>query len=685
MGHNRPAADSTKKSYNSRRMERFKKALKRLSLPLLALACLAVSWISVRVVVPNLELKTVDYRFRLLGRQPTASPDIVLVDIDELSIQTLEPQVGRWPWSRDVHAELLRFLRRARAKIVIFDVLFTEGDIDHPERDRELAGDTAKSGNVIHAVALVNQKLEEPDRGLLAKHSIPAVGRFEKFEQAELPIKPIAQNARGLGHVAMTLDADGPWRRNLLLAGCRDRLVPSLGLAACLALQNLDVRSIGIEDQHLIAGSVRAPLDENGQMTIWFNGGPYVTYRLYSYKDVFLSQLQLENHERPFLDPRKFENKIVIVGATAQGLHDTFASPYSGTARDEKLLESGKKIGLGNMSGMEVHANVIDDLLHNRYLRSLPNWLTWTIVVAGATAVLALIYFTPLWVAVAAALLMMAAYLPLAQFAFSHHWQLPVVPVILGWTLSVVCGFGYQYWIEGAERRKVAQIFSRYVSPSVYRHLLDDPSAVELGGKRQVITVLFSDIRGFTHIAEKLQPEEMIAQLNEYFSAMVEIVFQHEGTIDKFVGDMIMALFNTPMPDPDHPDHAVQCAIAMHRKLETMNVLWESQGRPQFHCGVGINTGEMVAGNLGTEKIQGFTVIGDNVNLGSRLESKCKDYQADIIISEFTRAALKHSYPMQELGDVVVKGKSKPVKIFQIFHSPATTSGAVPSRESAAS
>jgi adenylate cyclase len=326
------------------------------------------------------------------------------------------------------------------------------------------------------------------------------------------------------------------------------------------------------------------------------------------------------------------------------------------------------------MPGVEVHANVLDDLLHNRYLIQLPFRLSWVIGFLFLSLVLALVLYTSLAVATGAVLAQLAAYLAVAQWAFTRHLQLPVVPVIFSWSLSVILGFAYQYWIEGAEKRKVSRIFSRYVSKDVYHQLLDNPSAAELGGKRALITVLFSDLRGFTSISEKLSPEAMIAQLNEYFSEMVKIVFQHQGTIDKFVGDMIMALFNAPLPDPEHADHAVQCGIAMNRKLDQMNEVWRQQGRPELHCGVGINSGDMAVGNVGAETIRSYTVIGDNVNLGSRLESQCKEYKAEIIISEFTRAQLKHDYPIQELGDVLVKGKSRPVKIFRVFYQPDAVS-----------
>jgi adenylate cyclase len=230
----------------------------------------------------------------------------------------------------------------------------------------------------------------------------------------------------------------------------------------------------------------------------------------------------------------------------------------------------------------------------------------------------------------------------------------------------MVLGFTYQYWVESAEKRKVKRIFSRYVSPDVYSELLENPSAADLGGTRRDMSVLFSDLRGFTTFSEGRSPEEVIEQLNEYFAAMVEVVFAHRGTVDKFVGDMIMALFGAPLEDPKHADNAVRCALAMQSRLDSLNTEWRRQGRPELACGVGINSGEMVAGNLGSEKIQAYTVIGDNVNLGARIESLCKDYSAGILISEYTQARLRGSATTEEMGEVVVKGKTQPVRIFKV-------------------
>ena len=208
-----------------------------------------------------------------------------------------------------------------------------------------------------------------------------------------------------------------------------------------------------------------------------------------------------------------------------------------------------------------------------------------------------------------------------------------------GW-IALFAGTAYQYFVEDREKRKMKRLFGRYVSRDVYDQLTAHPELAELGGKRREMTVLFSDIRGFTAVTEQGNPEALVAQLNEYFSRMVDIVFRHHGTVDKFVGDMVMALFGAPLDDPDHAEHAVQAAIEMVRELGELNKSWAARGMHQLDIGVGINSGDMIAGNIGSSSIMSYTVIGDNVNLGSRLESLNKDYRTRIIMSDATRARL---------------------------------------------
>jgi adenylate cyclase len=227
------------------------------------------------------------------------------------------------------------------------------------------------------------------------------------------------------------------------------------------------------------------------------------------------------------------------------------------------------------------------------------------------------------------------------------------------------------------------KLFGQYVSKDVYAQLVADPALARLGGQRREMTVLFSDIRGFTTLTERGQPDEVVGMLNEYFSSMVDLVFEHNGTLDKFVGDMVMALFGAPLDDPDHADHAVQTALAMIVELGRLNERWKAEGRfAGLDIGIGINTGPMIAGNIGSEAIMSYTVIGDAVNLGSRLESLNKEYGTRIIISEATRGRLKGQYQFRPLGNVVVKGKTQPVAIFEVV-GPAA--GAAPGMNKEAS
>lgn len=606
----------------------------------------------------TLELKTLDLRFRLLGDQAVASPDIVLVAIDDASLKTLEPFVGRWPWPRDVHAILLQYLERAGAGLVVFDLLFTERDAQFPQGDTEFGHATAASGNVLHSLYLGNQNTGTTEADLLASHSIPMQGEFDSFPDAQFPISDLADPARALGHVTATLDADGPWRRYLLLAGHEGRLVPSLALAAALVAQDRHLEDIAIAERQVDLPNQSIPLDSDWRLPIWFNGGPG-TYEKYSFGRLFVSELQLREDQEPGLEPEVFEDKIVIVGISAAGLHDLFTTPFSGGRG-----ENGDS--LGKMHGFEIHAHVLDDLLHGRFLRQSPRWLGMAAALTMSLASVWLTLFTLLPIASIGLVVLPLAWLTKVYLAFGHQLQLPVVPVLLSWASALVVGFAYQYSIESAEKRKVKRIFSRYVSPDVYSELLDNPAAADLGGSRRDMSVLFSDLRGFTTFSEGRAPEAVIEQLNEYFAAMVEVVFAHRGTVDKFVGDMIMALFGAPLEDSNHADHAVRCAQAMQGRLAELNAVWRQQGRPELASGVGINSGEMVAGNLGSEKIQSYTVIGDNVNLGARIESLCKEFSAEILISELTESRLTSDYHTRELGEVTVKGKTQPVRIFRV-------------------
>ncbi len=249
-------------------------------------------------------------------------------------------------------------------------------------------------------------------------------------------------------------------------------------------------------------------------------------------------------------------------------------------------------------------------------------------------------------------------------------WIAAIAPGMAA-VLGVFGGVAWQYFVEGREKREVKRLFGRYVSKDVIAQLMDDPDRAALGGERRAMSVLFSDIRNFTTATEQGTPEGVVAQLNEYFGAMVEVLFRHQGTLDKFVGDMVMGLFGAPLPDDRHADHAVLAALDMMDALKGLNERWRAEGRPAVDIGIGINSGEMIAGNIGSEAIMSYTVIGDAVNLGSRLESLNKQYGTHILISAATRAALTVAVDTRPIGEVTVKGRSEATMVYEVTGRPA--------------
>jgi adenylate cyclase len=341
---------------------------------------------------------------------------------------------------------------------------------------------------------------------------------------------------------------------------------------------------------------------------------------------------------------------VVFVGLTASGLLDVFQTP----------------MGRGSMPGIQLHASVADSVLSNKFLEPGPRWSSVTATLFGALLVGMMSTFLPFSVAATGAAALALAWTGFSFFSFSRGVSLAMVQPLLAASAALFAGTAYRYFVEDAEKRKVSRLFGRYVSRDVYKQLMAHPETAELGGGRREMSVLFSDLRGFTSITEKGQPEELVRQLNEYFTAMVTIVFRNGGTVDKFVGDMVMALFGAPVDDVTHADNAVSTAVEMVRELGELNRRWAAEGRVQLDIGIGVNSGDMIAGNIGSSAIMSYTVIGDNVNLGARLESLNKEYRTRIIISEATRSRLSKAYETRPLGGVVVKGKTKPVEIFEV-------------------
>ena len=643
-----------------------------------AAAALIAAALSIAPFARTIEGKSYDWRIQATADPSSARRDILLVAIDQSSIRSLEPLVGRWPWPRMVHASLVDFLARGPAKVVVYDVIFAERDRRSftvgedtwtgEESDRALVAATARAGNVVHVVDVAGDAGGAPQADLPAPQPFRLDGRIETRASIVPPFAELARASRALAHNLVVLDPDGPVRRAVPFVRGAGQFFPSLPVAAAMIARGIPASDVTTDAASLRLGPEAVPLiDAEAQgydgrlhssrrMLVRFPGGLVdgktgrPTYADFSFYDLFYSEKQIEAGEKPLIDPARFKNAIVVVGTTAPGLYDLMTVPFS----------------QGKMPGMQVHASVIDNLLSGRFLAPAPAWagilLSLSCALLAAVAVLRL----GVWPGLAVSSIVAALAGGGVVAAFAKGLWLPMVQPSAALALAAFGGVSYQYLVEGREKRQVKKLFARYVSKDVFDQLMADPSRAQLGGQRREMTVLFTDIRGFTTFSEQGQPEEIVQQLNEYFSRMVQVLFEHRGTLDKFVGDAVMALFGAPVDDPDHAEHAVQAGLAMLRELDDLNRGWASEGRPTLAIGVGINTGEMVAGNIGSETIMSYTVIGDAVNLGSRLESLNKQYGTSIIISESTRARLKGRYHIRPLGEAVVKGKTKPVAIFEV-------------------
>jgi adenylate cyclase len=635
----------------------------------------------------TIELKTYDLRLRATARPETARKDIVLVEISESSIRKLADAklAGRWPWPRAVHASVIDFIARGGARAVAVDVLFLEQDTREgfmygkdrwsgEQSDSELVRAVRAAGNVI----LLADAILADERVVEAQPSWPGMlgfgpedGPWQTEPRPTLtpPFHRLASAAASVGHNYMSFDPDGPWRRWAPFVQSHGRVSPSLGLAAVMIAENIKPEELKINEHDIVVRDRHVPIlrervaalgsgeeEETVRTLINFRGPAFLEdgrsrpYASYSFDEVMYAAEEQMAGLKPGLDPSVFRDKIVFIGVTASGLGDVFQTPFE----------------RGRMPGIQVHANTADDVLSGRFMRPASDRLRILLTAIAAFVAAFLFAALPLRWALIGTTVLVSLYAVISLRLFSNGLWIATAQPAVALVLAAFGGIGYQYFIEGREKRKVRGLFGRYVSKDVFQQLMSDPALAELGGKRREMTVLFSDIRGFTAHSEKGEAEAIVATLNEYFSRMVEIVFKHHGTLDKFVGDMVMALFGAPLNDASHADHAVEAAIEMVAELKALNARWAAEGKPPLDIGIGINSGDMIAGNIGSRAIMSYTVIGDAVNLGSRLESLNKEYGTRIIISDATRVRLTKPQPIRPLGDVVVKGKTRPVAIFEV-------------------
>jgi adenylate cyclase len=603
-------------NFNPFKIKLSARAMRWISLLLASLSVVLVVFLyfSQPPILEAFEAKTYDLRYKNLRGAITPNPDIAIIAIDEKSIAEL----GRFPWTRSEYARLIDRLSVIGVKRVLFDAFFPESEADQP--DQAFADAAKKAGNVVLAT------------------SFDFDAQFN-VTQVTQSIPLIQNNVAGVGHINFLPDSDGVNRRSrLVIAGLDGKLVPSLGLMGAMAALNQQTFVVNPFD--ITVGDHHIPLSGNDQLWINFTGPPGI-YPRYSFSDVLAGRI----------DPALLKGKIVFVGATALGIYDMRVTPFH-----------------GNTPGVEVHATIADNIMSERFIRQ--TGLEAMIDLLAIILLGALTYFLTtklrLYSAIPAAVALSSAYLWLSyQFFLAGHWVSMIYPPLAA-MVSVLVGGSFRYLVLDRSARQMRQMFSSYLSDKLVARLEKDPSAAKLGGDTKEVTVLFTDVKSFTAFSEKHTPQEVVARLNEYLGEMVQVVERFDGTVDKFIGDGIMIYWGAPLPQPDHARLAIECIKAMRVRMNQLREKWQAEGVEPFYIRGGIQSGEVVAGNVGFEgKKLEYTVIGDTVNLAARLESSAKYYGINFLVGENTYQRTKDFFAFRELDRIRVVGKQLPVKIFE--------------------
>jgi adenylate cyclase len=598
----------------------------------------------------NLELDLLDYRFNMRGPLATEESPIVILAIDD---QSDGSTAHRWPWPREYFAHVVENLNEAGVKAIGIDVIFEQADIHGPQSDDKFAEILAQYDNVVLA-----GKIHVP-KG--RTDIVTLVPPYEKF----------IETGTLWGLVSFDLDEDGFYRRYLVGQTYNDTVYNSFAAEILKVYKKMDhnIRVINLEDKFLLGSTVIPKYDEYS--TIINYSGPAGTFQMYSFDNV-LDDVDFYSFDDPgdpeldlpagLLYSGMLKDKIVLIGSTMQELHDEFNSPFL------EVRDSEGRLSKILTPGVEIHANAINMILTENYLRNIPYW--------GHIAILVIFVFLvfiitrsvrTVWGALAIAVFLII-YFVAAFFVFSQ-WNLVVdiITPILVILFSYIGHTLYHYILSQQEKRMIKGAFSHYVPEKVVSEILENPEKLTLGGEERVVTVMFTDVVGFTSISEKLTPAELVHLLNEYLTDMTDTILQHQGIIDKYEGDAIMAEFGVPVSYENHPLMACKAALEMQRKLKNLRAKWREEGKPLLRARIGINTGEVIVGNMGSRDVFDYTVMGDHVNLGSRLEGANKFYGTAVMISEYTYEYIKNDFYTRELDLIRVKGKEKPIRVFELI------------------
>jgi adenylate cyclase len=592
----------------------------------------------------NFELKAFDLYSRYLN--PKVAPEnIIIVEVDQRSIDDLKKQGVTWPWPRQIYAPILEYMSEAKA--VFVDVLFTEPSSYGIEDDEILSDSIKKAANVYLPVFLSNRDkvISSDAKKFLKVIAVDGDGETKiEYSTAIIPLDILRGEIAGSGNVTISPDDDGVYRRIPLFFKLDVFVIPHFLIGYLI---KSGVVTLG--NNNVYSQNTRIPLINGKLILRYFTGNP--AFKVFSASEVLKSYLDTNESLVPPIKKDFFKDKYVFVGFTAPGLYDL------------------KPTSVDSIStGVLIHATTLENLINREFIRPAP-----TIIVAAF--VLLICFFTNYFVLKSHSLLLnlslfivsiiLILLITILLFKGLIYFQIiaPVISLVVSFTVAVA----YSYATEGKQRVLIENTLLQYMDKTVAEYLLDNPDLIKPGGMKRHVTVFFADIAGFTTISEVMSPEEVAVMLHKVLDSITKEIIENNGVIDKYIGDCVMAFWGAPLDSDRDELNACLAGLRSTQSIERINEEFRQRKLPDISVRIGIHTGDAIAGNIGSDRIFNYTVIGDSVNLASRIESINRYFGTRIIVSEDTIKMTEGAFFSRDLGVIEVKGKNLPVRIFELI------------------
>ncbi len=610
-------------------------------------SCLLLSVLHQFNLFAGLEDRSWDFRLRLVADSKQADKSIQLIVIDQASLDYFARQQNiTWPWPRALYVPVIKYLEIAGAKGLAFDMIFSESSVHGVADDQEFAAGLKVKFPIVNAASLnKDPTLVEPEkfeifRALQAQHDLERITEqlvAPKYSNVTLPIPEIVQGSDEIGAVNAAPDIDGVFRHYQPAAHVQD--LPILGLPFALYHATNPAQDFSVAARRQ---------SRDGRLAVNFHGASN-TYHTQNMVDILNSYLDIQEGRSPRVDPAQFKDAYVFLGVWAPGLLDLRPTPLDSVYR-----------------GVEYNAAVLDNLIHSDFV-GRPGKLSalafgsFFLVLAAFLSFYTegVISHTLVLVGVLGGMFASAIY-----FASLAIWM-PLASAIGVYLITLISSFALQYQLEGRNLKFLRGAFGRYVSPDVIEKIVRDPNALALGGDRRELTIFFSDIGGFTSISERMDPVSLVKLLNQYLTAMTDIILKSGGTLDKYEGDAIIAFWNAPLAVLHHANVAVKAAIECQVKLADMREDFQREYGVELHSRVGMHTGLVSVGNFGSQDRFNYTIIGDAANLASRLEGANKHFGTGMLVSQATVDGLVDDIPIRPVGSIRVVGRREALRVYE--------------------